>query len=154
MLRQRLWLTIVNNETAQQGVERGRYGALLCALLFAILAVDGWRLHQGQGTEGMTIFAVAYLFAAWRIYRGSAVLMEVALIFLPFGVHAALQVPGMQPGGYCSGLAYLFVFGGFELLNGIRGVSYLRAPVGLRRRDGGETPGTLAPNSPLRPRDA
>jgi hypothetical protein len=91
MLRQRLWLTIVNDETAQQGVERGRYGALLCALLFAILAVDGWRLHQGQGTEGMTIFAVAYLFAAWRIYRGSAVLMEVALIFLPFGVHAACR---------------------------------------------------------------
>lgn len=154
---QRLWLTIVNNETAEQGVKRGRNGALMCALFFGVLAVDGWWHHNGKGAQAVTFFAALYIFAAWRIHRGSAALMDFAMIFLPFGIQAAYRVPAMQPGGYWSGIAWLFVLFGFELLNGVRGVSYLHAPLGLRRQ-GGDAAGDVSvgtgPQSPLSPRDA
>jgi hypothetical protein len=65
----------------------------------------------------------------------------------------------MQMGQNRYGLApFLFVLIGFQLLNGVRGASYLHAPLGLKRREGGDAPGGIeagsAPNSPLRPRDA
>jgi hypothetical protein len=154
---QRLWLTIVNNETAKQGVKRGRNGAVMCALFFAGLAVDGWWHYNGQGAEVLAFFSALYIFAAWRIHRGSAALMDFAMIFLPFGIHAAYLEPAMRPGGYWSGIAWLFVLFGFELLNGVRGVSYLQAPLGLRREDGGASRGIGAatdPESPLRPKNA
>ena len=155
-MQQRLWLTIVNNETAEQGMKRGRNGALMCAACFAALAIDGWWNHHGQGAGAVAFFALLYSFAAWQISRGSAVLMDFAMIMLPFGVHAAYREPALQPGGYWSGVAWLFVLFGFELLNGVRGASYLHAPLGLRRRQGGDMGGGIEagarPGSPAGPR--
>ena len=151
----RLWITIANNETAEQAVRDGRKGALMCAGLFASLAVDAWWFYRDEGAAVAAFFAVLYIFAAWRIHHGSAELMDLAMICIPLGTAAIWRVPAMQVGRYWCGLApFLLVLIGFQLLNGVRGASYLHAPLGLRRRDGGETPGTLAPNSPLRPRDA
>jgi hypothetical protein len=148
---QRLWLTIVNNETAEQGMKRGRNCALMCALFFAVLAVDAWWGYKGQGAGAMTIFAMFFAFAAWRIHRGSAVLMDCTMIFLPLGVRAAYREPAMQPGGYWSGTACLLVLFGFELLNGVRGASYLHASLGLPRRGdshAGESGVATGPTSP------
>ncbi|HEV2577731.1 MAG TPA: hypothetical protein VGU25_11030 [Acidobacteriaceae bacterium] len=93
----------MNDETARQGVERGRNGALMSAVFFAFLAFDGWTAHNSQGTEVMTFFAVLFGFAGWRIDQGSAGMMDLAMILFPFGVGAALHAPAMQPGGHWSG---------------------------------------------------
>jgi hypothetical protein len=156
---QRLWITIANNETAEQAVKNGRRGALMCVVLFASLAVDGWWHYRGDGASVAAFFAALYLFAAWRVHRGSAEVMDLSMMLLPLGAAAVWHVPAMRSGGFWYGLApFLFVLFGFELLNGVRGVSYLHAPLGLKRSGGEDAPGEIGPNagprSPLRPRDA
>jgi hypothetical protein len=155
----RLWITIVNNETAEQAMKRGRNGALMYAILFTSLAVDAWWFYKGEGAPVAAFFAALYMFAAWRIHRGSAELMDLAMILLPLGAAAVWRVPAMELGGYWYGIApFLFVLFGFELLNGVRGASYLHAPLGLKRRNDGDAPSEIhsgpGPNSPLRPRDS
>jgi hypothetical protein len=154
---QRLWVTIVSNETAEQAVKRGKHGALLCAVLFAALAVDGW-LYRRDVVLVAAIFAAMYSFAAWRIYRGSAVFMEFALICLLFGIPVIRLTQHMPPEWLSGYTPFLYVLIGFELLNGVRGVSYLHALLGLPRHGGEESEGEIGvgvgPRSPLRPRDA
>lgn len=155
---QRLWATIVNNEMAELAVKRGRNGAVMCAVLFACLAIDGWWHYRGQGAPA-AFFAALYIFAAWRIQRGSAEVMDLAMILFPLGAAAVWRVPAMRPGGYWYSIApLLFVLFGLELLNGVRGASYLHAPLGLRRRDGGDAPGQVGagsrPETPVGPPNA
>jgi hypothetical protein len=152
-MRKRLWVTIVNNETARQAVKDGREGAVFCGVLFALLAFDGVWFYHRQGMVLPAVLAVLYAFLAWRIHRESAAMMDCAMILLPLLIVPIWHLPQLLAGSFWHDLLPLFiVLAGFALLNGVRGMSYLEAPLGLPRRGEDDAPGeTGVPGSPRSP---
>ena len=157
-MNRRLWVTIVNNETAQQAVKAGQQGALMCTAFFATLTIDAWWSYGVKSAWLSGLYTGLYGVIFLLIRRGAASAVEAAVVALPVALAGLWQQSPMRLGGYWRNLAPLFlVLIGFELLNGMRGVSYLHAPLGLPRRGGDDAQGEIGvgvgPHSPLHPRD-